>query len=181
MKPFRPWRSRLCLLGAIVAAYAHPGGVFDAQTVTEVRHWTDRLFSFRVSRPQSLRFRSGEFVMIGLLGDNGKPLLRAYSIASAPFETRAHGYIEFHVGLEIVVTALACLADLAGLRLEAGGKPLPEGVVEQRREHGGGEHQVLAARGQVGGAAQPADVGVAGERAGRGRVSLLVLSRPVTH
>ena len=49
----------------------------DAQTVTEVRHWTDRLFSFRVTRPQSLRFRSGEFVMIGLLGDNGKPLLRA--------------------------------------------------------------------------------------------------------
>ncbi|MFN3954277.1 MAG: ferredoxin--NADP reductase, partial [Pararhodobacter sp.] len=38
----------------------------DAQTVTAVRHWTDRLFSFRVSRPASLRFRSGEFVMIGL-------------------------------------------------------------------------------------------------------------------
>ena len=54
----------------------------DAATVTEVRHWTDRLFSFKVERPRSLRFRSGEFVMIGLLGDNGKPLLRAYSIAS---------------------------------------------------------------------------------------------------
>ena len=54
----------------------------DAAKVTEVTHWTDRLFSFRVERPQSLRFRSGEFVMIGLLGDNGKPLLRAYSIAS---------------------------------------------------------------------------------------------------
>jgi len=54
----------------------------DAQTVTEVKHWTDRLFSFRVSRPQSLRFRSGEFVMIGLMGDNGRPLLRAYSIAA---------------------------------------------------------------------------------------------------
>ncbi|MFN0113142.1 MAG: ferredoxin--NADP reductase [Paracoccaceae bacterium] len=54
----------------------------DAQTVTQVRHWTDRLFSFRVTRPQSLRFRSGEFVMIGLLDDRGKPLLRAYSIAS---------------------------------------------------------------------------------------------------
>ena len=44
----------------------------DAQTVTAVTHWTDRLFSFRVSRPQSLRFRSGEFVMIGLMGENGK-------------------------------------------------------------------------------------------------------------
>lgn len=54
----------------------------DAQTVTSVRHWTDRLFSFRVTRPQSLRFRSGEFVMIGLLDEHGKPLLRAYSIAS---------------------------------------------------------------------------------------------------
>jgi ferredoxin--NADP+ reductase len=54
----------------------------DAQTVTHVQHWTDRLFSFRVKRPQSLRFRSGEFVMIGLLKDDGKPLLRAYSIAS---------------------------------------------------------------------------------------------------
>ena len=50
----------------------------DAQTVLDVKHWTDRLFSFRVSRPQSLRFRSGEFVMIGLLKDDGKPLLRAY-------------------------------------------------------------------------------------------------------
>ncbi len=54
----------------------------DATTVTEVRHWTDRLFSFKVERPRSLRFRSGEFVMIGLLGETGKPLLRAYSIAS---------------------------------------------------------------------------------------------------
>ena len=45
----------------------------DAHTVTSVRHWTDRLFSFRVTRPQSLRFRSGEFVMIGLLDERGKP------------------------------------------------------------------------------------------------------------
>lgn len=64
----------------------------DAQTVTEVRHWTDRLFSFRVTRPQSLRFRSGEFVMIGLLGDNGKPLLRAYSIASPSWDEELEFY-----------------------------------------------------------------------------------------
>tara|TARA_B110000208_G_scaffold69623_1_gene89801 strand:+ start:11420 stop:12217 length:798 start_codon:yes stop_codon:yes gene_type:complete len=56
----------------------------DGQTVLSVKHWDDRLFSFRVSRPSSFRFRSGEFVMIGLPGENGKPLLRAYSIAS-PF------------------------------------------------------------------------------------------------
>lgn len=64
----------------------------DAQTVTEVKHWTDRLFSFRVSRPASLRFRSGEFVMIGLLGDNGKPLLRAYSIASPAWDEEMEFY-----------------------------------------------------------------------------------------
>lgn len=64
----------------------------DAQTVTAVKHWTDRLFSFRVTRPASLRFRSGEFVMIGLLGDNGKPLLRAYSIASPSWDEELEFY-----------------------------------------------------------------------------------------
>lgn len=61
-----------------------PARLPDGQTVLSVRHWDDRLFSFRVSRPASFRFRSGEFVMIGLPGNNGKPILRAYSIAS-PF------------------------------------------------------------------------------------------------
>jgi ferredoxin--NADP+ reductase len=64
----------------------------DAQTVTAVTHWTDSLFSFRVSRPASLRFRSGEFVMIGLMGDNGKPLLRAYSIASPSWDEELEFY-----------------------------------------------------------------------------------------
>ncbi|MES2916076.1 MAG: ferredoxin--NADP reductase [Pseudomonadota bacterium] len=64
----------------------------DAQTVTSVRHWTDRLFSFRVTRPASLRFRSGEFVMIGLMGDAGKPLLRAYSIASPSWDEELEFY-----------------------------------------------------------------------------------------
>ena len=64
----------------------------DAQTVTQVRHYTDRLFSFRVTRPASLRFRSGEFVMIGLMGDNGRPLLRAYSIASPAWDEELEFY-----------------------------------------------------------------------------------------
>lgn len=69
----------------------------DAQTVTEVEHYTDRLFRFRVTRPRSLRFRSGEFVMIGLMGDpdkNGKsrPLLRAYSIASPSWDEELEFY-----------------------------------------------------------------------------------------
>ena len=70
----------------------------DAQTVTEVKHYTDRLVSFRVSRPASLRFRSGEFVMIGLMGDphpetgKQKPLLRAYSIASPSWDEELEFY-----------------------------------------------------------------------------------------
>nr|WP_284040838.1 ferredoxin--NADP reductase [Phaeovulum sp. NW3] len=64
----------------------------DAQTVTAVTHWTDTLFSFRVTRPASLRFRSGEFVMIGLLDDRGKPLLRAYSIASPNWDEELEFY-----------------------------------------------------------------------------------------
>ena len=64
---------------AIAAPARHP----DACRVTEVRHHTDTLFSFKVERPRSLRFRSGEFVIIGLEGeDGGKPTMRAYSIAS---------------------------------------------------------------------------------------------------
>lgn len=70
----------------------------DAQRVTSVQHYTDRLFSFRVTRPASLRFRSGEFVMIGLMGephpDTGKqkPLLRAYSIASPSWDEELEFY-----------------------------------------------------------------------------------------
>ena len=70
----------------------------DAQTVTAVTHYTDRLFSFRVTRPASLRFRSGEFVMIGLMGDadpktgKQKPLLRAYSIASPSWDEELEFY-----------------------------------------------------------------------------------------
>ena len=51
-----------------------------------VKHYTDRMFAFRITRPPAFRFRSGEFVMIGLEGANGKPLLRAYSIASPSWD-----------------------------------------------------------------------------------------------
>jgi ferredoxin/flavodoxin---NADP+ reductase len=56
------------------------------ETVTSVHHWTDRLFTFTTTRDQALRFSNGHFTMIGLRGDNGKPLLRAYSIVSANYE-----------------------------------------------------------------------------------------------
>jgi ferredoxin--NADP+ reductase len=56
---------------------------FHELEVLWVRHWTDQLFSFAIARPDDFRFRSGEFVMLGLPGeDGGKPILRAYSIAS---------------------------------------------------------------------------------------------------
>ncbi len=58
----------------------------SVEKVLSVHHYTDRLFKFRITRPQSFRFRSGEFVMIGLMQDNGKPLLRAYSVASPAWD-----------------------------------------------------------------------------------------------
>lgn len=54
---------------------------FFVEKVLRVHHWTDRLFSFAITRPSTFRFRSGEFVMIGLPSE-GKPVMRAYSIAS---------------------------------------------------------------------------------------------------
>ena len=60
---------------------------FNVETVLWVKHWTDQYFSFGITRPASFRFRSGEFVMIGLPGEDGKkPILRAYSIASPAWE-----------------------------------------------------------------------------------------------
>lgn len=55
------------------------------ETVTEVRHWTDRLFSFRTTRDPGFRFNNGQFTMIGLMVE-GKPLLRAYSMVNANYE-----------------------------------------------------------------------------------------------
>ena len=69
----------LPLSAADLASYA--SDAIFVETVTSVDHYTDRLFRFRMTRPSSFRFRSGEFAMIGLLVD-GKPLYRAYSVAS---------------------------------------------------------------------------------------------------
>ena len=57
----------------------------NEERVLSVHHWTDTLFSFTTTRDPSLRFSNGHFTMIGLRVD-GKPLLRAYSIASANYE-----------------------------------------------------------------------------------------------
>jgi ferredoxin--NADP+ reductase len=58
---------------------------FNTETVTSVHHWTDRLFSFQTTRDPAFRFLNGQFTMIGLEVD-GRPLMRAYSLASANYE-----------------------------------------------------------------------------------------------
>ena len=57
----------------------------DIENVLSVHHWNDTLFSFKTTRSASFRFRNGEFVMIGLPGEK-RPIMRAYSIASANYE-----------------------------------------------------------------------------------------------
>jgi ferredoxin--NADP+ reductase len=58
---------------------------FNSETVTKVHHWTDRLFSFQTTRDPAFRFLNGQFTMIGLEVE-GRPLMRAYSLASANYE-----------------------------------------------------------------------------------------------
>ena len=67
-------------------------GAFYVETVTWVQHWTPSLFSFRTTRDPGLRFTSGQFVMVGLMTEEGKPLVRAYSVASPAW----HDELEFY-------------------------------------------------------------------------------------
>lgn len=61
------------------------------ETVLDVHHWTDTLFSFRTTRDPGFRFENGHFTMMGLEQENKRPLLRAYSITSANYDE----YLEF--------------------------------------------------------------------------------------
>lgn len=63
---------------------------FRTETVTHVHHWNDSLFTIKTTRDDGLRFRNGEFAMIGLMVDD-RPLVRAYSIASPNYAE----YLEF--------------------------------------------------------------------------------------
>jgi ferredoxin--NADP+ reductase len=76
-------------VGYNATIYLYVGSVmsssFGTETILTVRHWTDAYFSFTTTRDDGFRFDNGQFVMIGL-EVNGKPLLRAYSIASANWE-----------------------------------------------------------------------------------------------
>ncbi len=64
---------------------------YISETVLSVHHWNDTLFSFTTTRDPGLRFKTGQFVMIGLML-NGKPLMRAYSIVSAHYEEHLEFY-----------------------------------------------------------------------------------------
>ncbi len=95
--------------------YAH----LSQERVLTVHHWTDRLFSFTCTRDASLRFENGQFAMIGLEVD-GKPLLRAYSIASANYEDQLE-FLSIKVANGPLTSRLAHLQ--AGDSLLVGRKP----------------------------------------------------------
>jgi ferredoxin/flavodoxin---NADP+ reductase len=61
------------------------------ETVLSVRHWNDTLFSFTTTRSRTLRFKNGHFLMVGLEVE-GRPLLRAYSVASPNYEEHLEFY-----------------------------------------------------------------------------------------
>jgi ferredoxin--NADP+ reductase len=70
---------------------SNPTSNLHQETVLEVRHWNDSLFSFKTTRDAGFRFKNGHFVMLGLEVD-GRPLLRAYSVASANYEEHLEFY-----------------------------------------------------------------------------------------
>lgn len=91
----------------------------NRETVTSVRHWTDRLFSFTTTRDSSLRFQAGQFIMIGLQVE-GRPLLRAYSICSSPYAD----HLEFY-SIKVPDGPLTSRLQLIepGTEIVVGGKP----------------------------------------------------------
>ena len=74
------------------ATPTNPGmsSAYGTETVLDVHHWTDAYFSFSTTRDSGFRFENGQFVMIGLENEGGRPLMRAYSIASANWEEQLH-------------------------------------------------------------------------------------------
>jgi ferredoxin/flavodoxin---NADP+ reductase len=78
------WRG-LALLAIKPDGSGKEMSAFHREKVLSVQHWTDTLFSFRATRNTGFRFQNGQFAMIGLEVD-GRPLLRAYSMASANHE-----------------------------------------------------------------------------------------------
>ena len=105
---------------------------FFVETVTWVQHWTSSLFSFRTTRDPGLRFSSGQFVMVGLMKEDGKPLVRAYTIASPAWHEELEFYsIKVPDGLtwNAILSTRDLLRELPGGIRESG--PLdPEALLE---------------------------------------------------
>lgn len=87
---------------------------YTTETITEIRTWTPHLFSFKTTRFKGFRFIPGQFARLGLMGDDGKIIWRAYSIVSASYDE----HLEFY---SIVVPGGAFTSRLATLKV---GDPL---------------------------------------------------------
>lgn len=105
-------------------------------TVTEVEHYTPSYFRFRVTRPEGFRFEPGQFIMIGLPGDDGRPIMRAYSIVSPAWDEELEFYSivvpdgaltsrlkDIEVGSQVLMAARA-VGTLTLQSLKPGGKRL---------------------------------------------------------
>jgi ferredoxin--NADP+ reductase len=110
------------------------------ERVLHVHHWNDTLFSFRTTRDPALRFHNGHFVMIGL-PVGGKPLLRAYSVASANHEEHLE-FFSIKVPNGPLTSRLQHLK--AGDEIFVGRKPVGTLVVDDLRP---GKHLYLLATG----------------------------------
>ena len=83
---------------------------YTVETITEIHTWASNLFSFKTTRSQSYRFIAGQFARLGVEGDNGELVWRAYSICSAPYDE----FLEFY---SIVVPDGAFTSRLAQLKI----------------------------------------------------------------
>jgi ferredoxin--NADP+ reductase len=110
------------------------------ERVLHVHHWNDTLFSFRTTRDPALRFHNGHFVMIGL-PVNGKPLLRAYSVASANHEEHLE-FLSIKVQDGPLTSRLQHLKE--GDEIYVGRKPVGTLVVDDLKP---GKHLYLLATG----------------------------------
>ena len=103
---------------------------FNTESVISVRHWTDRLFSFRTTRAPGFRFRSGQFIMMGVEAE-GRPLVRAYSLASAPYEDELE-FFSIKVAAGPLTSRLQHLKE--GDKVLVGRKPTGTLLVDNLRE-----------------------------------------------
>jgi ferredoxin--NADP+ reductase len=83
---------------------------YTVETITEIRTWAPNLFSFKTTRSQSYRFIAGQFARLGVEGDDGELVWRAYSICSAPYDD----FLEFY---SIVVPDGAFTSRLSQLKI----------------------------------------------------------------